>query len=63
MAYGTVFYYENYIMKNSFNDKTNLYVYKFDCEVSTIRNEFTKFSNKNSLLFTKRQCFVVRKGC
>ena len=53
IAYGTVFYYENYIMKNSFNDKTSLYVYKFDYEVSTIRNEFTKFSNKNSLLFTK----------
>ena len=51
-------------MKNSFNDKTNLYVYKFDYEVSTITNEFTIFSNSVfSLLFTKRQCFVVLKGC
>ena len=43
MAYGTVFYYENYIMENCFNDKTNLYVYKFDYEMSTIANETTKF--------------------
>ena len=30
-------------MENCFNDKTNLYVYKFDYEMSTIANETTKF--------------------
>ena len=40
------FYYENCIMKNCFNDKANLYVYKFNFEISTIANEITKFQEQ-----------------
>ena len=46
MAYRTVFYYENYIMENCFNDKTNLYVDKLDYEMSTIANGTTKFQEQ-----------------
>ena len=31
-------------MKNCFNDKINLYVYKFDYEISTIAIEIDLFS-------------------
>ena len=40
-----------------------IYVYKFDYEMLTITNEFTKFNTKTSFLFTKRQCFVVLQSC
>ena len=30
-------------MQNCFNEKTNLYVYKFNYEMSTIANEITNF--------------------
>ena len=33
-------------MKNCYNDKTNLYVYRFDYEMSAIANEITKFQDQ-----------------